>query len=146
MGLDMYFKEQVYFSVYEDNEVSQAVMKAIGREKTPFCALNGVDLRVGYWRKANQIHGWFVDNCAGGEDDCKPMLVPQTKIQKLHDLCVEALEKRTDMLLPSREGFFFGPSSADDPEYYYEMLEYTRDVMAHALANPKNDYYYEASW
>ena len=23
-----------------------------------------------YWRKANAIHDWFVDNIQGGEDDC----------------------------------------------------------------------------
>ena len=25
---------------------------------------------VGYWRKANQIHKWFVDNVQDGVDDC----------------------------------------------------------------------------
>lgn len=25
---------------------------------------------VGYWRKANQIHNWFVENVQDGEDDC----------------------------------------------------------------------------
>lgn len=25
---------------------------------------------VGYWRKANQIHNWFVENIQDGEDDC----------------------------------------------------------------------------
>lgn len=25
---------------------------------------------VGYWRKANQIHRWFVDNVQDGDDDC----------------------------------------------------------------------------
>lgn len=26
---------------------------------------------VGYWRKANQIHNWFVENVQNGEDDCE---------------------------------------------------------------------------
>ena len=26
--------------------------------------------QVGYWRKANQIHNWFVENVQDGEDDC----------------------------------------------------------------------------
>lgn len=26
--------------------------------------------QVGYWRKANAIHKWFVDNIQDGEDDC----------------------------------------------------------------------------
>lgn len=26
--------------------------------------------QVGYWRKANQIHNWFVNHVQDGEDDC----------------------------------------------------------------------------
>ena len=26
--------------------------------------------QVGYWRKANQIHNWFIENVQDGEDDC----------------------------------------------------------------------------
>lgn len=26
--------------------------------------------QVGYWRKANEIHNWFVENVQDGEDDC----------------------------------------------------------------------------
>lgn len=28
--------------------------------------------QVAYWRKANQIHRWFVNIVQGGEDDCNP--------------------------------------------------------------------------
>lgn len=27
--------------------------------------------QVGYWRKANHIHNWFVENVQDGEDDCR---------------------------------------------------------------------------
>ena len=27
--------------------------------------------QVGYWRKANEIHNWFVENVQDGEDDCE---------------------------------------------------------------------------
>lgn len=30
----------------------------------------GIREEVGYWRKANHIHKWFVDNIQDGEDDC----------------------------------------------------------------------------
>ena len=29
-----------------------------------------VDVTCAYWRKANQIHAWFVDNVQQGNDDC----------------------------------------------------------------------------
>ena len=29
-----------------------------------------IDEEVGYWRKANHIHNWFVENIQDGEDDC----------------------------------------------------------------------------
>ena len=31
---------------------------------------NRIKEEVGYWRKANQIHKWFVDHVQDGEDDC----------------------------------------------------------------------------
>ena len=42
---------------------------------------------VMYWRKANAIHKWFVDNCQNGEDNCQPHLVRKTKIKELRDVC-----------------------------------------------------------
>jgi hypothetical protein len=38
---------------------------------------------AGYWRKANAIHKWFVDNCAGGDDDCSTMYVSRDKLEEL---------------------------------------------------------------
>ena len=31
---------------------------------------HGIMEQVGYWRKANQIHNWFVEHVQDGEDDC----------------------------------------------------------------------------
>lgn len=42
--------------------------------------------QVGYWRKSNQIHAWFVNHVQDGEDDCK-----------YHDECTkEILEELLD--------------------------------------------------
>lgn len=30
----------------------------------------GIKEQIGYWRKANQIHSWFVNHVQDGEDDC----------------------------------------------------------------------------
>lgn len=43
------------------------------------------DEDVAYWRKANQIHGWFVENVQRGEDDCKEYYVSRKRLKKLLD-------------------------------------------------------------
>jgi hypothetical protein len=42
---------------------------------------------VAYWRKANAIHKWFVDNVQGGKDDCGEYYVERKQLQELTDLC-----------------------------------------------------------
>lgn len=38
---------------------------------------------VAYWRKANAIHKWFVDNCGDGIDECQLMIVDKDDLEKL---------------------------------------------------------------
>lgn len=75
---------------------------------------------VGYWRKANQIHYWFVQNIQNGEDDCRSYLVTKENLQCLYDLCGKVLTNNSSApeLLPTTPGFFFGSLAYD---YFYEM-------------------------
>lgn len=41
------------------------------------------DEMIGYWRKANQIHRWFVENCGGGVDECQPIPVSREDLNSL---------------------------------------------------------------
>lgn len=41
---------------------------------------------VAYWRKANAIHKWFVDNIQDGIDDCEYYLVTKENIQELQNI------------------------------------------------------------
>lgn len=50
---------------------------------------------IAYWRKANAIHKWFVDNCGDGFDECQLMEVSKEQLeillfttQKVKDSCV----------------------------------------------------------
>lgn len=43
---------------------------------------------VAYWRKANAIHEWFIQNCNEGNDQCVDIWVDRTKLQELYDTCV----------------------------------------------------------
>lgn len=48
---------------------------------------------VGYWRKANQIHNWFVDKVQDGEDDCDyHHEVTKEILEELLDTCETVLE------------------------------------------------------
>lgn len=47
---------------------------------------------VVYWRKANAIHKWFVDNVQYGEDDCDNYEVSKENIESLLNICKEVLE------------------------------------------------------
>lgn len=47
---------------------------------------------VCYWRKANQIHKWFVDHCQDGEDDCRyHSEVTEWQLQELIDTCQDVI-------------------------------------------------------
>lgn len=40
-------------------------------------------IQVGYWRKANAIHRWFVEHVQEGEDDCQEYYVSKEKLEEL---------------------------------------------------------------
>ena len=57
-----------------------------------------------YWRKANHIHNWFVQNCQNGIDDCERYVITVADLMKLKELCEKILtmtEKRKEMRYPS---------------------------------------------
>lgn len=103
-------------------------------------------VEVGYWRKANAVHGWFVDHCADGVDDCEPMRVTRSALESLNDDCEKALAMpaQAPKVLPTRAGSFFGSTEYDDD--YREDLEQTKQIIAKALATDYQDFTYHASW
>ena len=52
-----------------------------------------ISFEVGYWRKANQIHKWFVEECQEGNDDCKDYWVSRDQLKELLELCKEVLKE-----------------------------------------------------
>ena len=93
------------------------------------------DYRVGYWRKANHIHNWFIENCAARDkwadpiDDCRPIEIPVEKLEELLDDCKKVLEDKSlaTELLPTTDGFFFGSTEYDD--WYFDDIEDTIDII-----------------
>lgn len=159
MGLDMYLRKRVYLrdcdftkkewqgkqtitveTAYEDGDIKKEVF-------TPDPEIMGstyLVLRVVYWRKANAIHNWFVNNYADGVDNCNPIIVSGDDLIKLRDLCQQILKdhKLAEQLLPTQGGFFFGSTDYDD--WYYSNLEDTVDMLKDIDENAM--YEYQASW
>jgi hypothetical protein len=46
---------------------------------------------IGYWRKANHIHAWFVEHVQGGKDECQPFAVTREQLLALREICMKVL-------------------------------------------------------
>ncbi|MGJ9384349.1 hypothetical protein [Salipaludibacillus sp. CF4.18] len=105
---------------------------------------------VAYWRKANQIHNWFVENIRNGEDDpCFTEIVTKQNLEDLYNLCLKVLtnKKNPQDSLPTRPGSFFGYYGYDD--FYYMQIEETKSIVENLLDNFnfKTHYLmYQCSW
>lgn len=72
---------------------------------------NGVTetVEVAYWRKANMIHRWFVNNVCDGEDDCREYYVNLEDIKNLLGICKNILRivRGAKMFVPEdqKEGY-----------------------------------------
>lgn len=90
MGLDMYLTRKVYVGAeYEHRKVTGKVEIKVGKEKLniDFHKISEISEKVGYWRKANQIHSWFVKNVQDGEDNCQEAYVSKEQLEELKSLC-----------------------------------------------------------
>ena len=114
-------------------------------DKTGFAGIS-IDVPMGYWRKANQIHRWFVENVQQGEDDCGDYYVGSEQLSELLELCkkVQADHSLAEELLPSASGFFFGGTDYD--EWYYNDITNTIAILEEALEDEHGDFYYSSSW
>jgi len=101
--------------------------------------------QIGYWRKANAIHAWFVRNCADNVDNCSPMKVDRVMLEELLHVCRRVLENPycAEDVLPTQAGFFFGDT--DYGEYYMNDVQETIEILERALAE-EGDLWYQASW
>ena len=97
MGLDMYLekcnRKAWGFKDFDVEEV-KANKPKLYEEMKPFLTVKGkyfhwesIFADVGYWRKANAIHRWFVDNVQNENDDCGYYEVSKEEAQELLDIC-----------------------------------------------------------
>lgn len=105
MGLDMYLERinrkaikydgmDFYISNEEKNDT------ALYQEIKPFLVDRGsenyryksLSEEIGYWRKDNHIHNWFVENVQEGVDDCSAYEVTPEQLVELRNVCQTVLD------------------------------------------------------
>lgn len=157
MGLDMYLWAGTSVANYargseRQKKAYQTILNALALSdedvSNDFPSIH-LDIKVGYWRKANAVHNWFVTNVQNGEDDCKMHYVDREQLAELVMLCDKVLAQpdTAPELLPATSGLFFGSEYYD--EYYLEQLEDTVEMISDILQNPNlddYDFHYQSSW
>lgn len=96
MGLDMYLTKEIYVGAnYDWNNVKGKIEITQNDKKLPIdlSKVTYIVEHVGYWRKANAIHKWFVDNVQNGVDDCREYDVDIGQLKQLLGLCNSVIKK-----------------------------------------------------
>jgi hypothetical protein len=171
MGLDMYLTANEYVSrTKRDNLMGDApkrneLFDTLSDRRPGWvdqAGYSGISISypVGYWRKANAIHNWFVQNVQDDRDECQKSYVSPQNLRDLREACQAVLATKNNSLVSVSEvavevglaplaGFFFGGTEYD--EYYYGDLEYTIKTIDRLEAvglfdNAWTDIEYQASW
>ena len=161
-----------------DTVLEQVVGKPFAElhKKFPEMQSAEVSVMVGYWRKVNAVHRWFVDNVQDGNDNCGDYYVDRDKLAELLDACrtiweasdlgvPETVENQWGtyeanpkakvkkalamQLLPPQSGFFFGDTDLD--QWYLLGIKDTIAMLEAILAPDSQfgegwDFEYHSSW
>jgi hypothetical protein len=97
MGLDMYlekcdrrawgFRNVDISDAKENNPKLYEEIKPYIHQRGKYPFWESLFEEVGYWRKANAIHKWFVDNVQDGDDDCGYYEVTKEQLEELLNIC-----------------------------------------------------------
>lgn len=142
MGLDMYLSAKKH--IFNEDQV-----KVEGLPKASFMKLVVITYEGMYWRKANAIHAWFVENVQDGVDDCREYEVETEQLAALMNVCADVIAnpERAKELLPPQGGFFFGAAEVDD--WYWDNVKRTYEELKPLLTLDRGDWWrftYQASW
>jgi hypothetical protein len=154
MGLDMYLTKKTCVKNWSYNAPKDVFKITVKKGGKPFKNIDVkkivyIEEEAGYWRKANMIHNWFVDNVQDGKDDCRDYYVDISKLEELLRICKQVSKNHSvaEELLPSKSGFFFGDTDYD--EWYYKDVEETIKLLEDILTkegSKEAEYYYRSSW
>jgi hypothetical protein len=154
MGLDMYLSKKTYVQNWSHMtpDKRHSVTVKCGGVDVPHIKperVSYIEEQIHSWRKANQIHRWFVENVQGGMDNCEEYFVSRDNLRDLLHECRQVIAKpdHSSEILPTVEGCFFGSTAYD--EFYFQDIKETAEMLEKVLAEePENqcDFYYRSSW
>lgn len=181
MGLDMYLSKKTYVKNWEHQDINEKFTVTVRKGSEEFNKIKPervsyITEDIMYWRKANQIHGWFCENALEMNEvrfyvtyqnlkdlveTCKTVLEGLEKSPKkkmsveagwkngekyYEDIEVYELSKDVMSLLPPVEGFFFGSYVID--EWYKHQIEETIKGLSKEIeeGDEYDEYEYYASY
>lgn len=151
MGLDMYLSRRSYvknWDFMDDKEKHTVSIKKGGEVRKDIKPerISHIVEQVGYWRKFNALHNWFVTNVQDGNDNCGEYYVDYNQLEKLlEDLkSINNDSKIAEQKLPTASGFFFGGTEYD--EYYFSEVQRTIELIEELLEDKEGSFYYSSSW
>lgn len=148
MGLDMYLYKKTFVWPNSMRKDGESKFKLSGAKNVKDERVRYIIEEVGYWRKANAIHRWFVENVQNGVDDCGDYIVSKDNLRDLLVLCHEVMKDKNKAgeLLPTQEGFFFG--TTEYGEWYFNDIGLTIKIIEETLRDSDEieQLYYHSSW
>jgi hypothetical protein len=99
MGLDMYLtaRKSSYKSFGNETDSDERKLMVACADALQLPNIKNVDhitveREVAYWRKANQIHAYFVREHQNGRDECQRTTLYKEDLQKLRDICQQVID------------------------------------------------------
>lgn len=125
MGLDMYLSKKTYVKQWEHNKPEEQFEVSVKLGGKPFKKIDSgrisyVTEELMYWRKANQIHGWFVHNTQEIVEEVK-YYVTKEDLDNLLDVCKQVLDVMSKSKMKTvqiRSGWSGGEEIYSDVETY----------------------------
>lgn len=149
MGLDMYLRRK--HCLYGE-ELEDIVIKGKLKDKIKKDNIVNITEEILYWRKANHIHQWFVNNVQDGNDNCKEYYVSEKQLEKLLEICKKVrdasrlvpgkIHTETRFINGKREQLFENGKIIEDPSIAQKLLPVTEGFF---FGSKEYNQYYIAS-
>jgi len=138
MGLDMNLYKKHYLTDQERTVVEDTL-----KIKAP----RFVTSEVAYWRKAFEVHEWFVNNCENEVENCGEAYISKEKLLSLLESCKKILaakgtqneQKVAKELLPD-------PDETYGAWYWEDIEETVKQLSSIEDGCSDDDYYYIPWW
>ena len=135
MGLDMYLTGRKF----------NASMNGSPKDDEGY-EIEALHIKLGYWRKHANLHGYIVQTFAEGEDNCQDIELSLENLEQI----LEAVKAPTCMA--KTEGFFFGESSNTQDQIDEDVAIISRAIgfLTAPIVTQERDIWrtviYRASW